>query len=183
MAFRYNIRFSGASGQGLIQAARILAEAAAIYDDKNAAESSSYGPEARGNAARAEIVISDEEIVYPKVESFDFFMALTQEAYDKYIEDLGPNGIVVVDIHVKTRDVNEGQRLYSIPFMEIAKKECGRTSIVNIVALGFFAELIDIISEESIRYAILARVPKTSEEIYIEAYEVGLKAAARHIGK
>jgi len=183
MAFRYNIRLSGAGGQGLIQAARILAEAAAIYDDKNAAESCSYGPEARGSASRAEIIISDEAIDYPKVESVDLLMALTQEAYDKYIKDVGPTGVVVTDHHVKTNKEVEGRKLFSVPFAEIADEECGRPGMINIVALGVFTHVSGIVSEKAIRQAILARVPKTSEDINIRAYEAGLKAAAQLLGK
>jgi 2-oxoglutarate ferredoxin oxidoreductase subunit gamma len=181
MSFRYNIRFSGASGQGLIQAARILAEAAAIYDAKNAAESSSYGPEARGNASRAEIIVSDEAIDYPKIESVDFFMALTQEAYDKYIGDVSPGGTIVTDERVKTGDEVGGRRFFAVPLTGIAEQECGRHGMINIVALGFFARVCDVISEQSIRRAILARAPKTSEDIYIQAYETGLSTASRQL--
>lgn len=181
MAFKYSIRLSGAGGQGLIQAARILAEAAAVYDNKNAAESCSYGPEARGSASRAEIVISDETIDYPKVESVDLLMALTQEAFDKHIKDLGPGGILVTDSHVKICDEVKGRKVFSVPFTEIAEEECGRPAMVNIVALGFFAAVSGIIDRKSIRQAILARVPKMSEDVYIKAYEAGLKAAARQL--
>lgn len=167
----------------MIQAARILAEAAAIYDDKNAAESCSYGPEARGSASRAEIVISDEAIDYPKVESVDLFMALTQEAYDKHIKDLGPTGILVADRHVKLCDEVKGRKVFSVPLVEIAEKECGKPAMVNIVALGFFAEVSGVVSKKSIRQAILARIPKMSEEAYMSAYEAGLKAAAEQLGR
>ncbi len=177
MAFRYNIRLSGAGGQGLIQAARIIAEAAAIYDNKNAAESCSYGPEARGSASRAEIIISDETIDYPRAEGVDFLMALTQQAYDKHIKDLRPDGTVVVDSNVKTSDKIKDRKVYSIPFLEIAKKECGKPNMTNIVALGFFAEVNDVVGKKSIQQAILARIPKNSEEIYIKAYDAGLNAA------
>jgi 2-oxoglutarate ferredoxin oxidoreductase subunit gamma len=183
MAFKYSITLSGAGGHGLIQAARILAEAAAVYDNKNAAESCSYGPEARGSASRAEIVISDEAIDYPKVETIDLLIALTQEAFDKHIKDLGITGIVVTDSHVKTSDEVKGRKVFSVPFMEIAEKECGQPAMVNIVALGFFAEVSDIIDKKSIRQAILARVPKMSEDIYIKAYEIGLKTASQHLDK
>lgn len=183
MTFRYNIRFSGARGQGLIQGARILAEAAAIYDDKNASESCSYGPEARGSAAWVEIIVSDEAIDYPKVESVDFLLTLTQEAFDKYAGDCKPNGIVTVDSHIETGDKIEGRKLYSVPFMAIAEEECGRPAMVNIVALGFFAGVSDVISKKSIRQAILSRAPKMSEGIYIKAYEAGLRAAGQLIDK
>ena len=177
MAFRYSIRFSGAGGQGLLQAARIIAEAAAIYDNKNAAESCSYGPEARGNASRAEIIISDEAIDYPKVESIDLLMVLTQEAYDKSIGELGSEGMVIADKQVRAGNEIAGRLLHSIPFTEIAENECGKPNMVNIVALGFFAAVNSVIERKSIRQAILARVPKMSEREYICAFEAGLRAA------
>ncbi|MEA3297607.1 MAG: 2-oxoacid:acceptor oxidoreductase family protein [candidate division Zixibacteria bacterium] len=180
MVFRYSIRFSGTGGQGLIQAARILAEAAAIYDNKNAAESCSYGPEARGSACRAEIIVSDEMIDYPKVDSVDLLMALTQEAYDKYINDVKPNGVVVTDSQVNTGDILEGRDLFSVPFAEIVERECDRSDMINIVVLGFFTRVSNVISSKSIRHAILARVPKMSEDSFIEAYEVGLNATVEH---
>jgi 2-oxoglutarate ferredoxin oxidoreductase subunit gamma len=179
MSYRYNIRFSGAGGYGLVQAARILAEAAAIYDNKNAVETFSYGPEARGSACRAEIVISDEVIDYPRVDLVDFLLALTQEAFDKYAEELLPDGVIVIDSHIEFfKKINAG-KILTVPFMEIAERECGQPSLINIVALGFFARVNQIISAQAIRQAILARIPKKSELIYIKAFEAGLDAAKR----
>ena len=175
MSYRYSIRFSGAGGYGLVQAARILAEAAAIYDNKNAVETFSYGPEARGSACRAEIVISDEVIDYPKIDLVDFLLALTQEAFDKYADKLLPNGIIVTDAIIGIPE--QAKNVIAIPFMEIAEKECGQPSLINIVALGFFAGYNQIISSPSIRQAILARISKKSEPIYMKAFEAGLNAA------
>jgi 2-oxoglutarate ferredoxin oxidoreductase subunit gamma len=180
MAFRYSIRFSGAGGQGLIQAARILAEAAAIYDNKNAAESCSYGPEARGSASRAEIIVSDETIDYPKVDTVDFLMALTQEAYDKYVDDVTPNGTIVTDRNVRLSEQSEDRVSFSVPFAEIAESVCGMPSMINMVALGFFAQINGVVNDKSIRQAILARIPKKSEDLYMKAYEAGLTAAREH---
>lgn len=177
MAFRYCIRFSGAGGHGLIQAARILAEAAAIYDNMNAAESCSYGPEARGAASRAEIIISDEAIDHPKAEKIDLLMVLTQEAFDRNIDDVVGSGTVVADSHLDTAGKVADRQLYTVPFKEIADQECSRPGMVNIVVLGFFAAVCDVVNRKSIRQAILARVPKMSEQLYICAYEAGLKAA------
>jgi len=158
-----------------------LAEAAAIYDNKNAAESCSYGPEARGAASRAEIVISDKAIDYPKPESIDFFMALTQKAFDKHMKDMGPDAILVAESQVATGDEAKKRTVYTVPFAEIAERECGRASLVNIVALGFFARVNDVINRKSIRQAILARIPKMSEELYLKAYEAGLQAAEERL--
>jgi 2-oxoglutarate ferredoxin oxidoreductase subunit gamma len=177
VALRYSIRFSGAGWQGLIQAARILAEASAIYDDKNAAESCSYGPEARGSASRAEVIISDRTIDYPKVDAIDFLIALTQEAYDRYKEDLLPTGTLVTDCNVTISDESRCEKLFSAPFVEIAEKTCGKPAMVNMVTLGFFAQINEVIAAKSIRQAILARIPKKSEDIYMKAYESGLAAA------
>jgi 2-oxoglutarate ferredoxin oxidoreductase subunit gamma len=181
MALRYSIRLSGAGGHGLIQAARILAEAAAIYDNKNAAESCSYGPESRGNASRAEIIISDEDIDYPRGDSIDLLVTTTQEAYDKYIGDLKTGGMIVTDCNVATGPTATGRSVYLAPLTEIAEKECGRAGLVNIVALGFIARVCTVVREESICHAILARVPKMAEEEYIKAFQAGSKAATRQI--
>jgi len=177
VSFRYTIRLSGAGGHGLIQAARILAEAAAIYDDNNAAESCSYGPEARGSASRAEVIISDEAIDYPKVKSVDLLMASTQEAFDRYAGDVRSDGCLVVDNGITVSEEYKAQKVLSVPFTEIAEEECGTPGMINMVALGCIAKLTDIIHEKSIRHAILARVPRMLEDDYIRAYEAGLKAA------
>ena len=97
MAYHYELRLSGEGGQGLVLAGKILAEAAAIYDEKNATQSQSYGPEARGGASKSEVIIADGEIDYPKAEDLDLLLALTQESFDKYHKDLRAGGFLVVD--------------------------------------------------------------------------------------
>src|SRR5512134_3608635 len=97
MSYRYEIRLSGEGGQGIVLAGVILAEAAAIYDGKNATQTQVYGPESRGGASKAEVIISDEEIDYPKAISVDLLLALTQAAADKFSHDLKPSGILVLD--------------------------------------------------------------------------------------
>ena len=88
MAQRYEMRFSGSGGQGMILAGIIMAEAASIYSDKKASQSQSYGPESRGGASRSEVIISDEEIDYPKATSIDAMLAMTQDACNKYCKDV-----------------------------------------------------------------------------------------------
>lgn len=163
--------------------ARILAEAAAIYDHKNAIESFSLGSEAKGPASRAEILISDKAITGPLPEMTDFFLALTQRAFDKHAKDAGPESVLVTESRIDVGDAIRGRKLYSAPFAEIAKRECGRSSMANIVALGFFARMNNLIDQNSIRKAILGRIPKLSEECYIKAYEAGLKAAENALGE
>jgi 2-oxoglutarate ferredoxin oxidoreductase subunit gamma len=158
MSFRYEIRLSGAGGQGLILIGKILAEAAAIYDEKNATQSQSYGPEARGGASRSEVIISDDDIDFPKAMNIDLLLAMTQEAVDKYVRDVKKNGCIIVDSHF-VKNVPEGEySVYSFPITEIAENKVGRKIVANIIALGAMERLSKIVSETAIINAIKARV-------------------------
>jgi len=173
MSFRYEIRLSGASGQGLILVGKILAEAAAIYDQKNATQSQSYGPESRGGASRSEVIISDEDIEYPKLKRVDLLLAMTQEALNAYAGDVKSGGIIIVDT-VFVNSVPEGDyTIYRFPFTRFAEKNIGKRVVANIVALGAIARLAQIISDEALINAIKARVPKGTEEINILAFKHG----------
>ena len=173
MSFRYEIRLSGAGGQGLILIGKILAEAAAIYDNKNATQSQSYGPEARGGASRSEVIISDDDIDFPKAISIDLLLAMTQEAVDKYTADMKENGVVIVDDHF-VKKVPEGKfKVYRFPITQIAEEQIGRKIVANIIALGAMERLSRIISEDAVINAIRARVPKGTEELNIKAFRAG----------
>lgn len=175
MIDRYEIRFSGSGGQGLILAGKIFAEAAAIYDDHNAVQTQSYGPEARGGASKAEVVISDEEIDYPKAIKVDLMLALTQESCNKYSSDLKDNGILIVDSEA-VKKVPDGKfKVYYAPISRIAREEIGKAVVTNIVALGILTKISGVVSEEAMRKAILRRVPKGTEELNMKAFDVGLK--------
>ena len=173
MSFRYEIRLSGAGGQGLILIGKILAEAAAIYDDKNATQSQSYGPEARGGASRSEVIISDEDIDFPKAMNIDLLLAMTQEAVDKYVGDVKDQGVIVVDSYF-VKNVPEGKySVHSYPITEIAEEKIGRKIVANIIALGAMERISKIVAEDAIINAIRARVPKGTEEMNIKAFRVG----------
>jgi 2-oxoglutarate ferredoxin oxidoreductase subunit gamma len=177
MSFRTEIRLSGEGGQGLVLAGKVLAEAAAIYDDKNATQSQSYGPEARGGASRSEVIISDDEIDYPKAVHLDLLLALTQESCTRYWKDLKDDGILLVDSD-SVKDVPQGSfKVYKVPILHIAEQEMGRALVANIVALGIITGLAGVVSEEAVEAAILARVPKGTEELNLKAFKAGLKAA------
>lgn len=182
MSLRFSIRLSGASGQGLLQAARILAEAAAIYDDKNAVESCAYGPESRGSAAKVDIIISDGDIDYPKIEHVDCLIALSQEGYNRYIGAIETAGSVIADSSIESGGASGEHTLHAASFGGIAEKECGRPDMAHLVALGFFAAVNGVIGEQSIRQAVMARAPKTCENLYMRAYEAGLNAARKDHG-
>jgi 2-oxoglutarate ferredoxin oxidoreductase subunit gamma len=172
-ASRYEIRFSGAGGQGLILAGIIMGEAAAIYSGKQAVQSQSYGPEARGGASKSEVVISDQPIDFPKATNVDALLALTQEACDKYSKDLKDGGILLVDSDLVESLPKGNFTIVSIPIISIAKNEVGRTIVANIVALGAMVALTEIVSRESAEKAVLARVPAAFVELNRKAFETG----------
>lgn len=177
MSDRYEIRFSGSGGQGMILAGIVMTEAAAIYGDKNAAQSQSYGPESRGGASKAEVIISDKPIDYPKATSIDCMLALTQQACTKYYKDIKDGGILLIDSD-EVKDIPKGNfKVKSFPIIETARKELGKTIVANIIALGMITELTGIVTHEAIEKAVLARVPKPFLELNKKALQIGFEKA------
>src|SRR5271157_4991519 len=123
---RTEIRLAGEGGQGMILAGIILAEAAAIYDGKQAVQSQSYGPEARGGASKSEVIISDGPIDYPKVTQCDALLAMTQEACNKYSHDLKEGGILLVDSDLVKTLPKGNFKTVAFPIINTAKNDVGR---------------------------------------------------------
>jgi len=177
MGQRYELRFSGFGGQGMILAGIIMAEAASIYDGKNAVQSQSYGPESRGGASRSEVIISDEEIDYPKATRIDCMLAMTQEACSKYYRDIKEGGILLVDSD-EVKDIPNGNfRVYSLPITSIARNELGKVIVANILSLGVLTELTKVISHEAIEKAVLTRVPTAFLDLNKKALHLGFERA------
>lgn len=177
---RYEIRLSGSGGQGLIFAGIILAEAAGIHDGKYVCQTQSYGPEARGGASKAEIVISDEEIDYPKAIKPDLLLAMNQKSCETYFFDLKPTGMLIVDSTFVKQPPTP--RAFAIPFTMIAREKLDREISANIVALGALAVLSGAVSLGSLEAAVISRVPRGAEDFNRKAMELGV-AAAREILK
>ncbi len=172
---RYDVRLSGSGGQGLILAGKILAEAATIYDGHNAVQTQSYGPEARGGASKAEVVIEDGEIDYPKAMDLDLLLSLTQESATKFSDDLKDDGIMIIDSEMVREPPKGSFKLYAAPITSIAAKKVGKVVVTNIVALGILTRISGVVTEEAMRKAILARVPRGTEEVNMKAFDEGLK--------
>ncbi len=172
---KYEVRLSGSGGQGLLLAGIILAEGA-INDGKNAVQTQSYGPEARGGASKSEVIISTESIDFPKVRDCDILLALTQKSYEQYSEGLKDNGILIIDSSVNIENV-ENKQVYSVPILSTAANDLGKPMVTNIVALGAIVEITKLISRESLEKAVLARVPKGTEELNKKALSMGYDIA------
>ena len=158
-----SVRFAGFGGQGLLTAGFILAEAAGIYDGNYVSQTQAYGAEARGGTSRADVVVSDKPIVYPKPIKLD-----------KYSSALVENGYLLADqTYVKNLHVTEA---LLIPFTEIARDEIGNVVTANVIALGALTELTLVTSKKAMKQAVAARVPKQHKELNMKALEMGFKA-------
>ena len=158
----------------MILAGIILAEAAGVYDGKFVCQTQSYGPEARGGASKAEVVISDAAIDYPKAIHPDVLLALNQKSLETFSADLKPGGLLLVDADL-VKETPAG-RVLALPFTRIAR-ELGRAMAANIVALGALAQLTGAVSLESLTAAVLARVPPGTEDLNRQALAAGVAAA------
>ena len=176
---RFEVRLAGMGGQGLILAGIILAEAATIFDGKNAVQSQSYGPESRGGASRSEVVISPEdvEIDYPKVTSPDLLLVMSREAMERYGRDIKSDGIMVLDSTFVEEPEEPPCRVISLPITEITKKNFGKPIVANIVALSAINSIIGIVSEDALEKAVLKRVPRGTEDLNRSALQLGTSIA------
>ena len=132
---------------------------------------------APGGASKAEVIISDEEIDYPKAIAVDLLLALTQAAADKYGRDLKPSGILVVDSTKVAKVPNGAFAVYRLPSIDTARGAVGKAMVANIVSLGVIAGLSEAVSREALEQAVLARVPKGTEELNRRALEAGFALA------
>ena len=171
---RYRIVFSGSGGQGVITASIILAEAAAIYDGLNAVQSQSYGPEARGGATKSDVIISDREIRFPKVNQPNVLVCLTQKAYDKFSGTIRPGGILLIDPFFVKREPKVDARQVTLGMYKTVMDRIGKPIVFNICVLGALIGLTRLMKPESIVKVLEKRVPNDMLDINRMALELGL---------
>ena len=170
---RVEIRIGGFGGQGIIRTGLILASAACVYSDKAAIQTASYGPESRGGRCRSEVIISSEEIGFPKVEHPDILVAMSQEAYVEYVDDLKKNGVLLIDPDlVPNQRKNIEAKVYEVPATKIAE-ELGKTIFANVVMIGAFTAITKLLDVDAVREAIKQNVPKAFLMLNLTAFEKG----------
>ena len=173
--------FSGAGGQGVITAAIILAEAAALHEGLTAVQSQSYGPEARGGATRSDVIISSSEIMFPKVNQPNILICLTQEAYNKFASIVRPGGLLITDSrNVKTeRKVDARQK--ELPLYEQVMEKIEKPIVLNICMLGAVNRLAELLKPESIIRVLEDRFSGETLEINKTALRLGAELAENYI--
>ncbi len=181
---RYEVRIGGFGGQGVVTMAVVAGETASLYDKKYVVQTQSYGPEARGGASKSEIVISDDEIDFPKVQTPDVFVVLSRAAYLAYIDGLKDDGILIIDedlVNIES-DIPDTVKVYKIPATRIADKEVGSKQATNVVMLGAFAVITKILSLEGLKARIEEKWPRFLKSNML-ALELGMKAGEEALAK
>ncbi len=171
---RKQLRLSGSGGQGVITAAIILAEAA-VSEGKEAVQSQSYGPEARGGASKSEVIIDDRPIFHPHVKQPGLVLAMTQKAADKYYTDLAEDGVLVLDDDL-VPETPDFPHVIRIPITQLAVDQVGKALFANIVALGAVVHITGIVDFETIKKCVANRVPPHTVEQNMKALQVGWDA-------
>jgi 2-oxoglutarate ferredoxin oxidoreductase subunit gamma len=170
---RNEIKIGGFGGQGVILSGYILGRAASIFDDKHATMIQAFGPEARGSATSAQLIISDKPITYPYIVAPDVMVLMSQEAYSKFSPELAPGGTLLTEEDlVVTHNLRGDVKHFSIPATRFAE-ELGKRLVLNIVMLGFATAVTKLVGREAARQAVKVSVPKGTEELNFAAFEKG----------
>ncbi|UCE17463.1 MAG: 2-oxoacid:acceptor oxidoreductase family protein [Gemmatimonadota bacterium] len=167
------IRFSGYGGQGIIRSGFIVGKACSLYDEKHATLNQAFGPEARGSACSAQVVVSDDRVLYPYITIPDILVSMSQEAYDKFEPELQKKGLLLIDEDlVRPKPIRDKITMYAIPATRMAE-EMGNRIFANLVMLGFFTAMSDVVSADAMRKAIPGSVPDRFLDKNLEAFNKG----------
>ncbi|HYA45472.1 MAG TPA: 2-oxoacid:acceptor oxidoreductase family protein [Acidimicrobiales bacterium] len=174
------IKIGGFGGQGVILAGMIIGKAAALYDKKDATLTQAFGPEARGSACSAQVIVDDGKIMYPYVTRPDIMVSLSQDAYNRFGPELKEDGTLIIEQDlVKTPDLPKKVKVYGVPATRIAE-ELGRKMVLNVVVVGFFAAVTKLINVDAMRQAVKSSVPAGTEELNLKAFDRGYQYGLEH---
>ena len=176
---RTEIKIGGFGGQGVILSGYIIGRAASIYDSKFATMIQAFGPEARGSACSAQVIVDEDPIAYPYITSPTQMVLMSQEAYSRFSPELAAGGLLITEEDLVTvRNLRPGIRHLSIPATRIAE-ELGKRMVLNIVMMGFFGAVAGVTSKDALRKAIEVSVPRGTEALNLSAFEKGWDFAGR----
>ncbi len=178
---RTEIRITGFGGQGVVLCGYIIGRACAVNAGMHATMIQSFGPEARGSSCSATLAISDAPILYPYIRRPRILIAMSADGYDKYRDELTDDGILIYEENLVHPSVKPGQTAFGVPSTRLAEV-LGRSLVQNIVMLGFFAGVTQIIPLPAVREAVRASVPAGTEELNLKALEAGLGHHAKMYG-
>ncbi len=175
------IRLSGFGGQGVILSAIVIGKAGCIYEDGYSTMTQAFGPEARGGACSAQVILSNEPILYPYVSQPDILVTMSQEAYTLFAPQLKEDGILIIEQDlVRIDKLPAGVRVYSLPATRLAE-ELGKRMVMNIVMVGFFGAVTNLLNPDALRNAIADSVPEAFRELNLKAFDKGFEYGMNHL--
>ncbi len=167
------IRIAGFGGQGVILSAHILGRAVALHEGGYATMTQNYGPEARGGAASAALIVSDEPIAYPYLTRPDVLIVMSQEAYTRFTPELKEGGVLLVEQDMVRLDGRGSHaQVYSIPATRFAE-EIGKKMVLNVVMVGLLCAITKAVSREAARKAVADSVPEKFANLNLAAFDRG----------
>lgn len=172
---RTEVRISGFGGQGIVLAGVILAKAAAIYDQTEAAQTNSHGAESRGGSCVSDVVLSPERIDYPMCLTPDVLVCMSPESSTRYVPHIKDGGLLIVDEDL-VPDVPAGRygRVFTIPATHVADEDLKRRVVANVVMLGALVGISPVVSQASLEKAVRDSAPAGTVELNMEALRRGL---------
>ena len=169
------IRIAGFGGQGVILSAIVLGKAVSIFQGEFATMTQNFGPEARGGACSAQLVVSDTPILYPYVTKPDILVVMSQEAYVRFIPELKDGGILIIEEDlVRGSDLGKEIQVYSVPATRIAET-LGKRMVLNSVMVGFFTAVTHLLDPDAVGKAVADSVPASFRDLNLKAFEKGLE--------
>ena len=168
------IRISGFGGQGVILAGYIIGKAAAVMEGRHATLNQSFGPEARGSACSAQLIVSDQPVTYPYVRRTDILIAMSQDAFRRFAGEVRDGGLVLMDDSLVTCPPDPRLRTLGAPATRTAE-QLGRRIVSNMVMVGLFAATTGIVTTGAAREAVRTSVPSGTEEINLKAFDRGVE--------
>jgi 2-oxoglutarate ferredoxin oxidoreductase subunit gamma len=169
------IRLAGFGGQGVILSAIVLGKAASIFQGAYATMTQNFGPEARGGACSAQLVVSDTPVLYPYVTKPDILVAMSQEAFNRFAPELKARGTLIIEHDmVRVTNLPEEIKVYSIPATRMAE-ELGKRMVLNSVMVGFFTAVTNLLEADAVRKAVSDSVPSSFRELNLKAFDRGFE--------
>ncbi|MBS1858948.1 MAG: 2-oxoacid:acceptor oxidoreductase family protein [Acidobacteria bacterium] len=177
------IRIAGFGGQGVILAASVIGKAVAIFEGGYSTMTQSFGPEARGGSSSAQVILSSDPILYPYVTSPDILVVMSQEAYTRFTPQLKPGGILIMEnelVQPGQVAAPEGVHVFGVPATRLAE-ELGRKVVLNIVMVGFFGAVTNLVDPDALRKAVEDSVPPAMQKLNLAAFDKGFQYGAELI--
>ncbi len=177
------IRIAGFGGQGVILSAVVIGKAGCIFQDGFSTMTQSFGPEARGGACSAQVILSDTPVLYPYVSTPDILVVMSQEAYTLFSPQIKSDGILIIESDlVRIGELPPGVRVYSVPATRIAE-ELGKKMVLNIVMVGFFAAVSQVVDPDAMRKAVAASVPEAYRDLNLKAFDRGFDYGTKELSE